>query len=488
MDFVDAKERVVFFGGGAGGGKTYASLVDNLSGIHDPDYTSVFFRKSTTEIEKGLWLEAKKMYHDILFSDRESKKPRGKSHISEKQKTITWPKGGKTFFSYLELDKHADSWYGLEITKIYFEEFQFTSWYQFSVLRSRNRSMAKVTKGIRCTLNPDPHHFVYKFVERYLDEDGYPRKELSGKTAYFLIVKDELHTSWDKQALIEMFPPKAGKRQKIPISYSYIPATLEDNKELMERDPDYIDVLEAMPEVKRKQLLKGCWKSTESSGMYFKREWVAEVDKRPLMANKSRGYDLAATEPTATTDPDYTANVAMDKCRDGYYYLIGDYLPNMKDGDTKVLGRYRKRSGERDKLILEQARYDGTETDIIIPEDVGGAAKDAFIEKVKYFTGHGFKIRKDPAAHNARKLTKFEPFCVAAEHGLVKIVRNTFNDETYEALMNELESFDGITKSGRKRKDDWVDSVGTNFNYLCKSTVIPDIKLPDLRVRNPYRN
>lgn len=120
LKFLNAKERIVFFGGGAGGGKTWSILADNLQGIHDPHYFSVFFRTTTTEIDKGLWPESKLMYEPIL-KDKKGKWI-GKSHINEQTKTITFPSGARSTFAYLEYDKHADSWYGSEIAKIYFDK------------------------------------------------------------------------------------------------------------------------------------------------------------------------------------------------------------------------------------------------------------------------------------------------------------------------------------------------------------------------------
>lgn len=499
LDFVDAEETVVFFGGGAGGGKTFSALIDNLQGVHDQDYLSVFFRTTTTEIEKGLWLEAKKLYHSFLFKDREGRKPKGKAHLNEKNKTITWPSGAKTFFSYLEYEKHADQWYGLELTKIYFEEFQFRTWYQFNTLQSRNRSMANVAKGIRCTLNPDPNHFVYDFVERFLDEDGYPVKGLSGKRAYYVIVEDVLHTSWDQQELIDRFPAVKEVMETIrslegdeaaaqagPISYTYIPATLADNRELIKRDPSYMSKLNALPEKKRKALLEGCWKNLDDLGVHFKREWLKNTDKYPMGALKCRAYDLASSEKRPNVDPDFTASIKMAKDSQGYFYLIGDYIDEFKDQDTNVLGRMRKLSGARNKIMMSQAQADGKEVKLVVPEDSGSAGKDAFINNVKYFTAGGFSVKRDVAAHNASKLIKFEPFCVAAEHGLVYIVRHTFNAETYEAIMHELEVFDGMIKSGRKRKDDWVDTVASGYNYLSKELAIPTFSLPDMKMENKF--
>jgi hypothetical protein len=120
LKFLQAEERIVFFGGGAGGGKSWGILVDNLQGVTDPAYLSVFFRTTTVELDTTLWPEAKLMYESLLKD--ENGKFIGKAHISEKKKTITFPSGARSIFSYLEYDKHADQWYGAELTKIYFDK------------------------------------------------------------------------------------------------------------------------------------------------------------------------------------------------------------------------------------------------------------------------------------------------------------------------------------------------------------------------------
>lgn len=461
--------------------------MDNLQGIHDSYYESAFFRTNTTEIEKGLWGEAKRLYEPYIYgSDR---KYLGKAHINEQKKIITFPSGAKTYFGYLEHDKNADSYYGIELAKIYFEECQYRSWYQFTTLLSRNRSKAQVKKGFRATLNPDRTHWIYNFVQRFIDEDGYPIKELSGKTAYYLIVADELYTSWDRQSLIDKFPPDPNDpnaKNKEPLTYTYIPATVNDNKKLLEFDPTYRDKLDSMPEIKRKQLLEGCWLDVSNDGLYFREEWLKETNKLPPNAEYCRAYDLAFSEKTPTTDPDFTVGLGMCKSPDGYYYLFGDHIDEFGDEGSLIKGRMRKRSGERDRIILKQAQYDGKNVKIVLPEDSGAAGKDSFVQKVKYFSNNGFIVKRDVAAHNARKLTKAEPFFAACEHGLVYIVKNTFNRETYLWLIRELSMFDGTGKSGRTRKDDAVDTCATAFNYLAKEQVIPQFKLPDLSQSNPF--
>lgn len=445
-----------------GGGKSWGILVDNLQGVHDPAYFSVFFRTTTTEIDKGLWPEAKLMYMSILKD--ENGKWIGKSHISEKTKTITFPSGARTAFAYLELDKHADSWYGTEIAKIYFDEFQYRTEYQFEVLRSRNRSRAQVVKGIRCTLNPDQNHFVYDWVKPFLNEDGFPIKEFGGKRRYYLIVDGNLYTDWDAEALKREF----GKE---PQTYTYIPSLLTENKYLMENDPTYKDNLDSMNERKRKQLLLGCWHVAEDSGMYFNRDWLKKATHVPIGAKGVRAYDLAASEPTREQPyPDYTASIQMWKDYNGYYYLTGNYIDTFKDEDSRIHGRFRKRAGERDMIMLAQAKADGSDISLVIPQDSGAAGKEAYESKAKFFTSNGFKVLKDPSISNHSKLKKFEAFASAAENGLVSIVESTFSKETRDWLFNELEMFDNQRSTSRK-KDEAVDICATGFNTLNSSTV-----------------
>lgn len=458
-----------------GGGKTYSALIDNLQGIHDPDYVSIFFRSTTTEINKGLWLEAKKLYMPLLTDNgKRNGKLLGNARINEKDHAITFPSGAVTFFGYLERDDHADDHYGQEYAKIYFEECQFRSFYQFTTLSSRNRSRAQVVKGFRATLNPDRNHWVYDFVKRYLDEDGYPIKKLSGRTAYYTIDNDKLYTSWKKKDLIESFP------ESTPQSYTYIPATLDDNKKLLELDPKYRTKLNSLPEIKKKQLLLGCWLDTGTTGLYFKRDWLRPAATLPVNSMRVRAYDLAASEKTPTTYPDFTVGIGMAKDREGNFYLYGNYVREFRDDDSDIHGCFRKSSGQRDQVMLTQAMFDGKDCEIVMPQDAGAAGKESFQNKVKFFLSHGFKCQKDPAGHTSRKGEKAEPFLTACEHGFVYIVRDSFTQASYDWLMGQLEVFNPNEKSSSSYKDDAMDACGTGFNYLNVKKSHTVQKLPSI--------
>ena len=59
---------------------------------------------------------------------------------------------------------------------------------------------------MRASLNPDPNHFVLKYLNRYIDDKGFAIKEYSGKPAYFVFDKGQVITSWSYEDLIEQFP------------------------------------------------------------------------------------------------------------------------------------------------------------------------------------------------------------------------------------------------------------------------------------------
>lgn len=443
----------------AAGGKTWSILADNTKYINDPNYFSVFFRNTTTELETNLWPEALKMYRGLLEHQSGPLKGRwmGAARIKDKTKEIIFPSGAKSRFAFLELDKHADAWYGAELSRVYMDEFQKFSQYAYDIIRSRLRSKAKVESSLRATLNPDSTHFCYDYVKAFLDDEGFPIKALSGKTRYFLIVKGDLYTAWTPEELIQIFP------DKIPQTYTYIPATLEDNKILQELEPTYRDTLDALPEKKRKQLLLGCWAQGEDEGTYFQRNKLKKIKVADLPKDLFVfvGTDTAS-EPITDNNrcPDFTYQTKLAKGNDGFYYLVG-------------ANRCRESIGARNQKILNWAKEDikhfGKNVIIVPSVDPGAAGKVAFQEFAKQLTIEGIKCKADPMPNNKGKGVKYEPFSDAVHNGLVYICEELFDKEILEDWYRQNEMFDGKTRSTATRKDDAPDSAASAFNLACKS-------------------
>lgn len=221
------------------------------------------------------------------------------------------------------------------------------------------------------------------------------------------------------------------------------------------------------------------WNARPKGASYFERGWVKDY-KLPANTTACRAYDLAATERSQVNKhPDFTAGIKMHKDRDGYFYIVGDYHEDFYDETTDAYGRMCKRVGDRDNVIMKQAAYDGDEVTIIFPVDPSAAGKQVYTEMAKKFQGAGFRVKKDPMPTNKSKLTKFLPFADACENGLVRIVKSTFTVATYEALMKELEAFNG-ERSSDTRKDDYADAIATAYNHLCKAKVHTAFAMPIL--------
>lgn len=460
-----------------GGGKTWSILFDNLKYILDENYYSVFFRNTTIELETNLWPEALRLYLPFLKYPENHKtkagKFRGKAHINFQKHTITFPSGAKSVFSYLQHDKDADSWYGAELSRVYFDEFQRQSEYCFDVIRSRLRSKAKVKSCLRATLNPDDKHFVINYILPYLNEQGYPLPELAGKIRYFVMIGGVLHTSWDREELISKFP------DKVPKTYAYVPSTLEDNKILMEMEADYKDSLDSLPEAKRKQLLLGCWFNTESGCRYFNREAVDICEGVPEKATRVRSWDLAGTEydPSAPAgsyarNPDWTAGVLMSKSIEGSAFNpVNKYV-------LEDVVRERYSSAKVEDLIYSTAESDremyGSDVTIFLPTDPNPASARYIKSLISELTSRGFRAKTYKS--QAAKVDRFIPFAVAVENGLVQYTKAAWNKEYF----TELENFTGDKKDKHKTKDDQVDATSDAFTMLNSNKMIKAINIPQI--------
>jgi len=93
--FLTSRADITIYGGAAGGGKTWALLLEPMRNREIPDYAAVFFRRTTVQIRNpgGLWDESFKIYV-----------PAGAEPFVN---TLEWrfPSGAKVKFAHLEHEK-----------------------------------------------------------------------------------------------------------------------------------------------------------------------------------------------------------------------------------------------------------------------------------------------------------------------------------------------------------------------------------------------
>ena len=449
--FLSTEADIAIFGGAAGGGKSYALLLEPLRHVTtNTRFAAVFFRRNTTHIRNpgGLWDGSNKVY------------PQTGAVPLQQPLEWKWFGGGKIKMAHLENESTVNDWQGSEIPLILFDELTHFSAGQFWYMFSRNRSMSGVKGYIRASTNPDPDSWVAEFISWWINQDtGYAIEERSGKIRWFIRVNDHLFWTDTKDEMMQKHGVKDDKGELLPETHydqiqpkslTFILSKLTDNKALMQEDPSYMGNLKAMSLVMRERLLQGNWKIKAAAGLYFKRTDVTILETMPTDVVKwVRRWDLAATEACESNpDPDYTAGVLMGRRANGRY-LIANVV------------RERKRSHEVRQIVQRVAILDPEGTKIVIPQDPGQAGKEQIESYISYLSGfsvYGVLEKGD-------KELRADPFAAQWQAGNVDILKGYWND----AFFSEMEQFP--TKGVH---DDQVDGSSGAFKELVTSRSLYD--------------
>ena len=144
--FLVSSADIAIYGGAAGGGKTYALLLDILRYKNVPGFDAMIFRKNYTQVTApgGLWDTSMRMYAGM----------KGAVPLASPKRHWVFGVKATLFFDYLARDDDVYSWQGAQICFIGFDELTHFSENQFFYMLSRNRSMCGVKPCIRATCNP----------------------------------------------------------------------------------------------------------------------------------------------------------------------------------------------------------------------------------------------------------------------------------------------------------------------------------------------
>ena len=436
--FMASSADIVIYGGAAGGGKTYALLLEMLRHKDIKNFGAVIFRKNFTQItaEGGLWDSSVKLYTQVPDAEQ------------RKSPKLHWKfKGGKLTFAHLDREEDLQAWQGTEIAYLGFDELTHFSRHQFLYMLSRNRSTCGVKPYVRATCNPDSDSWVADFVSWWINQDtGYPIRERSGVVRYMCVINDVIY--WGDTP--EDLASNHGINPEECKSVTFIASKLEDNKILMKSDPSYLSNLKAMTEVDMERLLYGNWKIKAQAGRYFKRTQIpidGYYEKIPDdVIYWCRAWDLAATDEDENGDADYTAGVLIG-IRKNNRYIVADVInKQVKAGDVEKLIRMT--------AISDRKKY-GFSYRVRIPQDPGGAGK---IVAKQYLNGlSGFDVKAEPVSGS--KELRATPFAAQWQNGFVDVLIAEWN----EMYFSQLESFP------ESKHDDMVDASSDAFNEITES-------------------
>jgi len=219
-DFLAAGETDVLYGGAAGGGKSYAMLVDPLRYAHRAAHRALIIRRSMPELRE-LIDKSRELYPKAFPGCK----------YREVEKLWNFPSGAKIEFGFLERDADVYRYQGQAYSWIGFDEItHLPTEFSWNYLASRLRTTdPEIIPYMRCTANPGGvgAHWVKK---RYVDAE-IPNTSFIGQD---------------------------GLQRK------FIPARLEDNPYLA-LDGRYEKMLKALPPTQRRQLLEGNWDVNEGA-------------------------------------------------------------------------------------------------------------------------------------------------------------------------------------------------------------------------------
>lgn len=287
-DFLAAGDTDVLYGGAAGGGKSYAMLVDPLRYAHRAAHRGLILRRSMPELRE-LIDKSRELYPKAF--------PGAK--YKEVEKLWNFPSGAKIEFGFLERDADVYRYQGQAYSWIGFDEItHLPTPFAWNYLASRLRTTdSEIQVYMRCTANP------------------------GGAGA-----------GWVKKRYIDPAPPNNSFRGGDGLTRKFIPARLQDNPYLAE-DGRYEQMLNALPPTQRKQLLDGNWDVAEGAAFteFNPFEHVITPFEIPMHWERVKGIDYGYSSESAcvwgAVDPnDGTLIIYRELYRKG---LLGTELADM---------------------------------------------------------------------------------------------------------------------------------------------------------------
>ena len=219
-EFLAADEKDVLYGGAAGGGKSYAMLVDPLRYAHRKAHRALILRRSMPELRE-LIDKSRELYPQAFPGCK----------FREVEKVWNFPSGAKIEFGFLERDADVYRYQGQAYSWIGFDEItHLPTEFGWNYLASRLRTTdPEIKTYLRCTANPGG-----------------------------------IGASWVKRRYVDAYTANESFVGGDGLTRKFIPARLTDNPYLSE-DGVYEQMLMSLPPVQRKQLLEGNWDINEGA-------------------------------------------------------------------------------------------------------------------------------------------------------------------------------------------------------------------------------
>lgn len=243
MELHTSPANEILYGGAAGPGKSHAIRFEALNWCLKVDNLHVYlFRRTFPELE---------LNHIIPSLEQFPAHPDGSYKIGtykDQKRRWEFNNGSMLHFCHCQYENDVFNYQGAEIHILFIDELTTFTEFQYDYLRARTRCTLDIPEkwahkipGIICASNPGGvgHGFTKARWVDYTEKGRIPFK-------------------------------RASKREGGMVR-QYIPGKIEDNPILMERDPDYVNRLDGLPEPFRTAYKDGDWDIFMGQAFVFNR-------------------------------------------------------------------------------------------------------------------------------------------------------------------------------------------------------------------------
>ena len=321
-EFFTARKKFVGYGGARGGGKSWAvQRKAILLALRFPGIKILLLRRTYKDLERNHARELERLLQ-------------GFAKYHKQEKFFTFPNGSMIELGYCAADSDALQYQGVEYDVIFFDEAtQFTE-SQFS--------------------------FIYPSVR---GANGFPKR------IYITCNPGGVGHEWVKR----LFITRTYREGENPADYEFIPATVFDNRALLSSNPEYVKMLDALPDGLRDAWRDGNWDML--AGRYFSEfdRAIHAVDPFPIPDHwqKYRAIDYGL-------DCLACIWVAVDEA--GNHYLYREYAR-----PDKIIS-----VGARE--IIEETKGESIRA-TFAPPDLLGRSQESARTKVDLFRAAGLPLK-----------------------------------------------------------------------------------------------
>lgn len=227
QQFLTSKVKYTAYGGARGGGKSWVARVKAAAGgLNYPGIKILMLRRTYPELENTII----QPLIELLNTANVDGAPAGDKLFSYNatMRTLYFTNGSMIKFGHLQSPNAITEYQGQEFDWIFIDEAtHFTEW-EFRTLAATLRGVNRIPKRMYLTCNP-------------------------GGVGH----------QWVKR----LFVTREYEGLENPEDYLFIPATVEDNTVLMEHSPDYLQMLDLLPDDIRAAHRYGDWDAM--AGQYF---------------------------------------------------------------------------------------------------------------------------------------------------------------------------------------------------------------------------